>query len=261
MRVAFGIEYDGSNYRGWQRQQSVNSVQECLEHAISKVGNEKIEIQCAGRTDAGVHATGQVIHFDAKNERDMRSWQLGVNSNLPKDIAVQWATQVGDDFHARFTATARRYRYIICNQPQRTAIMPKGLTIVRDRLCEKRMHNAVQALCGEHDFTSFRATDCQSNSPFRTITDIEVFRLNHFVVLDLTGNAFLHHMVRNIMGSLIIIGKGEAPESWMADLLTLKDRKAAGPTAKPYGLYLVDVTYPGEIGLPSSPLGPVFLPG
>lgn len=260
MRVALGIEYDGSCYRGWQRQQAVNSVQEALEKAISKVANEPITVHCAGRTDAGVHASGQVVHFDHTNPRDCVSWVLGVNSQLPPHIAVQWAKPVSEEFHARYTATARRYRYLVCNQATRPSHFFQGVTNIRPTLNETKMHEAAQCLLGEHDFTSFRAKDCQSNSPFRRLTDISVTRFNQFVMLDLTGNAFLHHMVRNIMGTLLIIGKEEQPVEWLADVLAARDRTKAGPTAKPYGLYLVDVTYPKELGIPTTPLGPVFVP-
>ncbi len=260
MKVALGVEYNGHRYHGWQRQQSVIGVQQVLEEALTKVANEPIQVVCAGRTDAGVHATGQVVHFEHNHKRDMRAWKLGVNSNLPEDVVVRWAKPVGDDFHARFSATARRYRYVVWNQPHRTALLPEGITIIRDLLCEHRMQEAAQLLVGKHDFSSFRAQNCQSHSPVRTMTQVNVSRINEFVMLDITGNAFLHHMVRNIMGSLLLIGKGEKPVSWMQQLLDVRDRPQAGPTAKPFGLYLVDVGYPEVFQIPSTPLGPLFIP-
>lgn len=260
MRIALGVEYDGQQYYGWQRQQAVPSVQACLEKAISQVAAEPVAVTCAGRTDAGVHATGQVVHFDVTNVRDDRAWTLGVNALLPNDIAIRWYAEVSNDFSARFSATARRYRYIIQNSPLRPGILKQGITHCYHALDAERMHQAAQAICGEHDFTSFRASHCQSNTPFRNIHFVEVKRLGDFIVIDIKANAFVHHMVRNIVGSLIIIGQGEQPVSWMAELLQARDRKLAAATAKPNGLYLVDVIYPEEFGIPQVPIGPLFLP-
>ncbi|RUO21126.1 tRNA pseudouridine(38-40) synthase TruA [Aliidiomarina iranensis] len=260
MRIALGVEYDGHRYFGWQRQQAVPSVQECLEKAISKVANHSVVVTCAGRTDAGVHATGQVVHFDTQNVRDDRAWTLGVNAMLPDDIAIRWYAEVTQDFNARFSATARRYRYIIYNSPVRPGILKHGITHVYHALDAERMHTAAQAICGEHDFTSFRASHCQSNTPYRNIHFVTVQRLGDFIVVDIKANAFVHHMVRNIVGSLIIIGQGEQPLSWMADLLAARDRTLAAATAKPNGLYLVDVIYPEEWAIPRAPIGPLFLP-
>lgn len=259
-RIALGIEYDGASHFGWQRQREVPSVQEYLEKALSAVANASVEVQCAGRTDAGVHATGQVVHFDCDATRPDRAWTLGVNANLPDSVAVTWCKQVEDGFHARFSATHRRYRYVIYNAALRPAILFSGVTHVYRELNAEKMHEAAQALLGEQDFTSFRAALCQSRTPFRNVTHVSVSRQGRYVIIDIRANAFLHHMVRNIAGSLIEIGAGEKPVEWIADLLLLKDRTAAAATAKPNGLYLVDVTYPSEFGLPSSPLGPLFLP-
>ena len=260
MRIALGIEYDGSRYFGWQRQREVNSVQAELERALSQIANHPVEIQCAGRTDAGVHATGQVIHFDTQAERKLAAWTLGVNSNLPPDIAVRWAKPVSDEFHARFSATARRYRYVILNANLRPAILAGGLSHYHGEIDAQLMHSAGQCLLGEHDFTSFRAVQCQSKTPWRNITHLAVSRQGPYVILDIRANAFLHHMVRNITGSLLEVGMGNQPASGIEQLLMARDRELAGATAKAGGLYLVDVTYPDHFDLPSLPLGPLWLP-
>lgn len=259
-RIALGIEYDGAACYGWQRQQAVPSVQAYLEDALSKVANHSIHVQCAGRTDAGVHATGQVVHFDCDEYRPERAWTMGVNANLPDAIAVKWCKTVDKGFHARFSATHRRYRYVIFNHTLRPAILHGGVTHVYQTLDTELMHEAAQALLGEQDFTSFRASLCQSKTPFRNVTHIEVYRLGAYVIVDIRANAFLHHMVRNIVGSLIKVGCKEQPVSWMGELLAAKDRTKAAATAKPNGLYLVDVTYPEPLGIPKGPLGPLFLP-
>lgn len=259
MRIALGIEYDGASYYGWQRQQEVNSVQQELEQALSRIADEPVELQCAGRTDAGVHATGQVVHFDVTKKRELRAWTLGMNANLPDTIAVKWAAEVPEDFHARFSATARRYRYIIYNHPLRTGILRHGVTHYHSPLDEGRMYEASRCLLGEHDFSAFRAAICQSKSPFRNVMSLELFRLGDYVVLDIRANAFLHHMVRNITGSLMEIGSGRRPVEWMQELLEKRDRSLAAATAKPNGLYLVEVTYPEGFALPKTPPGPLFL--
>jgi len=260
MRIALGIEYNGTAYFGWQRQREVNSVQGELERALAKVANEPIETFCAGRTDAGVNATGQVVHFDTNAVRDMRGWIMGVNANLPDDIAVRWAQQVPDDFHARFSATARRYRYVIYNRKFRPAILGKGLSHYHQDLDISRMQAAAPFLLGEQDFTSFRAIQCQSNTPFRNVMHLEVQRYGDYIVLDIKANAFLHHMVRNITGSLLEIGMGRQAPEWILQLLQAKDRTLAAATAKAEGLYLVDVDYPAHFNIPKSALGPLFLP-
>ncbi|MBR9908111.1 MAG: tRNA pseudouridine(38-40) synthase TruA [Gammaproteobacteria bacterium] len=259
-RIALGIEYDGSQYFGWQRQREVVCVQEVLEKALSKVANHPVEVTCAGRTDAGVHATGQVVHFDCHNPRAMPAWTMGVNSNLPDSVAVRWAREVADDFNARFSATGRRYRYIIANQKRRPAILGRGLSHYHQPLDAARMHEAAQALLGEHDFSAFRAAQCQSHSPNRCITHIRVTRSGDFVVVDIAANAFLHHMVRNIVGSLLEIGKGQQPVTWVGDLLATRDRTQAAATAKAEGLYLVQVDYPEHYQLPQMAPGPLWLP-
>lgn len=258
-RIALGIEYDGAAFYGWQRQREVNSVQQEIESALATVANTEIEIQCAGRTDAGVHATNQVIHFDTDVVRPLKAWTFGMNANLPANIAVKWAKEVDVDFHARFSATARRYRYIISNQKLRSGILPNGVTHFHRTLDANRMHQAAQALLGEQDFTSFRAALCQSKTPFRNIHHATVKRYGDFVIFDVKANAFLHHMVRNIVGSLCEIGTGAQPVEWIADLLAKKDRTKAAATAKSHGLYLVAVEYPEHFGIPDTNLGPLFL--
>ncbi|WP_434356150.1 tRNA pseudouridine(38-40) synthase TruA [Parasalinivibrio latis] len=260
MRIALGVEYNGANYYGWQRQQEVPSVQAKLEKALSKVAAQPIEVQCAGRTDAGVHGTGQVVHFDVDVNRSLSAWTMGANTNMPGDIAVRWAKEVPDDFHARFSATARRYRYIIFNHNLRPGIMSQGVSHYHGELDETRMHQAGQFLLGENDFTSFRAVQCQSKSPWRNVMHLKVTRHGHYVIVDIKANAFVHHMVRNIVGSLIVVGKGEQEPEWIKWLLAAKDRKLAAATAKPGGLYLVDVDYPEMFELPVVPIGPLFLP-
>ncbi|WGV99519.1 tRNA pseudouridine(38-40) synthase TruA [Vibrio sp. YMD68] len=260
MRVALGIEYDGTNYYGWQRQRDVTSVQEELEKSLSIIANHPVEVQCAGRTDSGVHGTGQVVHFDTECMRKPAAWTMGVNANLPKDIAVRWAHVVDEEFHARFTATARRYRYVIYNHALRPGILASGLSHYHGELDANKMHLAGQYLIGENDFTSFRAIHCQSRSPWRNIMHLNVTRHGHYVVIDIKANAFVHHMVRNIAGSLITVGKGEQAPQWIDQLLKAKDRKLASATAKAAGLYLIDVDYPTHYQLPREPLGPLFLP-
>lgn len=259
MKLALGIEYDGSRYYGWQRQQEVRSVQEKLERALTKVANHPVEVLCAGRTDAGVHGTGQVVHFETTSQRKDASWTMGVNTNLPGDIAVRWVKAVPDDFHARFSATARRYRYVIYNQRLRPAILAGGVTHFYHPLDVDRMQRAAQCLLGENDFTSFRAVQCQSRTPMRNVMHVNVTRHGAYVVVDIKANAFVHHMVRNIVGSLMEVGCGNQPEGWIAELLAAKDRKLAAATGRAEGLYLVAVDYPARYELPRPPMGPLFL--
>ncbi|RJT45369.1 tRNA pseudouridine(38-40) synthase TruA [Rahnella woolbedingensis] len=258
-RVALGVEYNGSAYFGWQRQNDAASVQECLEKALSRVANSPIVVLCAGRTDAGVSATGQVVHFDTPVLRKDAAWTMGVNTHLPKDIAVRWCANVSEDFHARFSATARRYRYVIYNNRYRSAILHTGVTHVHMPLDVEKMQLAGQALLGENDFTSFRASQCQSRTPWRYVMHLNVSRHGHYVVVDIKANAFVHHMVRNIVGSLVEIGAGNQPVSWMSELLAAKDRNLAAATGKSEGLYLVSVDYPEKFLLPQVSMGPLFL--
>ncbi|AKA37809.1 tRNA pseudouridine(38-40) synthase TruA [Yersinia ruckeri] len=259
LKIALGIEYNGSRYYGWQRQLEVRSVQACLEAALTRVANAPIVVQCAGRTDTGVHATGQVVHFVTSAQRKDAAWTMGVNTHLPPDIAVRWVKTVSEDFHARFSATARRYRYVIYNHRYRPAILAQGVTHCYMPLDAEKMERAAQALLGENDFTSFRAMQCQSRTPWRNVKHVKVTRQGAYIVVDIKANAFVHHMVRNIVGSLIEIGCGNQDENWIAELLTLKDRSKAAATAKAEGLYLVAVDYPEHFGLPCVPMGPLFL--
>lgn len=253
MRYALGVEYDGSSYCGWQRQSHAPSVQESLELALSSIADTAVNVNCAGRTDTGVHACGQVVHFDSEASRTLDSWMLGTNSRLPPDIKISWITQATDDFHARFSATSRRYRYVILNRKVSSALLSKRVTWVYHSLDEKRMHIAAQSLLGEHDFSSFRGAGCQSRTAMRNLEFIEVSRSGDFIYIDVRANAFLQHMVRNIVGVLIDIGKGAASVEWTKQLLQVKDRTQGGVTAKPYGLYLMSVTYPQDYELPTSP--------
>ncbi|WP_040976385.1 tRNA pseudouridine(38-40) synthase TruA [Necropsobacter massiliensis] len=259
MKIALGITYNGKNYFGWQRQEKVTSVQAELERAIAFVADEECAVFCAGRTDAGVHATGQVIHFETAALRPEKAWCFGVNAKLPDDIAVTWAKQVDDDFHARFSATARRYRYVIYNHKLRNAILPDGITHCHLPLDHQLMNQAGQALVGEHDFSAFRAAQCQSNTPWRNVHHLHVIRRGDYLVIDIQANAFVHHMVRNIVGSLIEVGCQQRPVAWIAELLAEKDRTLAAPTAKAAGLYLVHVSYPARFALPRHNLGPLYL--
>lgn len=252
-RIALGIEYNGSMFNGYQMQSAgTRTVQDELEKALSKVADKPIRLTCAGRTDTGVHATGQVVHFDSAVPRELKAWMLGGNTNLPRDISIHWVRQVSDDFSARFSAISRSYRYILFNRRVRSAVFQRNVSWSFERLDETMMHDAAQALLGEHDFSAFRSSQCQAKHANREMQAISVRREGDYVTLDLKANAFLHHMVRNIMGTLMVIGRGEQPVSWMQEVLQGKDRKAAGMTAQAAGLYLINVEYPAEHGLPDS---------
>ncbi len=253
MRIALGLEYDGTSYKGWQRQRTETGVQQRVEEALSKVANETIEVVCAGRTDTGVHASGQVVHFETRSERTRRGWLLGANSNLPDDISVIWAQPVADSFHARFSATSRSYRYLILNRLERSALYRHRAWWVYEPLDAERMHNASQALSGQHDFSAYRAAGCQASTAIREITSIAVVRNKNWIALDVTANAFLQHMVRNIAGTLVAIGRGDEADDWAATVLRCQDRKAGGAAAPPHGLTLVKVDYPAEFDLPPNP--------
>ncbi|MBI2380140.1 MAG: tRNA pseudouridine(38-40) synthase TruA [Gammaproteobacteria bacterium] len=261
MRIALGIEYNGARYHGWQRQSHTRySVQEHLETALSGVADESISVACAGRTDAGVHATGQVVHFDTEAPRIDRAWLMGTNAKLPGDICVRWVRMgMDEDFHARYAALSRRYRYIICNTPQRPAILREGLSWHYRPLDVGRMREASRHFLGEQDFSSLRAAGCQSKSPWRNIYHLEVERRGDFVIIDVCANAFLHHMVRNITGLLLEIGAGVEAPGWVKEVLAARDRNQASVTAPPNGLYLVQVAYPSRFGVPEVPVGPLFL--
>lgn len=256
-RVVLILEYDGSKFYGWQSQQAgLRCVETLVAKAVSQVANHPVELVCAGRTDAGVHASHQVVHFDTSAVRSERSWVLGINTALPADVSLQWVTQAPATFHARFSAVSRRYRYIIYNRPVRTAHLAKRVTWHYHRLDADLMHQAAQLLLGEQDFSAFRASGCQSRTPNRNIHFIQVARFGDYVVVDVQANAFLHHMVRNITGSLMRVGQGEAPVEWIAEVLAGRDRRLGGVTAPPDGLYLVDVNYPDAGFLPANTPGP-----
>ncbi|MCJ8168794.1 tRNA pseudouridine(38-40) synthase TruA [Atopomonas sediminilitoris] len=261
-RIALGVEYKGSRYRGWQRQEpGVLTVQESLEQALAKVAAGPVNLMCAGRTDAGVHGTAQVVHFDTPADRPLKAWVMGANTNLPKDISVTWAKVMPADFHARFSAAARRYRYVIYNDPIRPAHLPEEVTWNYRPLDVERMQQAAQTLLGKHDFSSFRAMQCQAKSPIKIVHHIEVLRSGSLIVLDICASAFLHHMVRNIAGVLMTIGAGERDVGWVKQVLDARNRREGGVTAYPYGLYLVDVTYPARFEVPERYLGPHFISG
>lgn len=254
MRIALGVQYDGAAFQGWQAQRRLGArtVQSCLQQALTQVANQPIEVICAGRTDAGVHGVGQVVHFDTTAIRSARSWVLGGNSNLPLDISLNWACAVEPDFHARFSALARRYRYLILDQPYRSALWRQRATWCRQPLDVERMNAAGQALVGEHDFSSFRAAECQARHPVREVRELTVHRQDDGVVLEVEANAFLHHMVRNIAGVLMEVGVGERPLQWAWEVLERRDRTQGGVTAPADGLYLLAVRYPEHFGLPKA---------
>lgn len=258
-RIALGLEYDGSAYRGWQTQANASSVQAEVERALAFVADHPVEVTSAGRTDAGVHAAIQVVHFDSQVDRGEKGWVLGANTNLPGDISALWARATSNDFHARYSAQARSYRYVIQNRRSRPALMRTRACWVRDRLDASRMHEAAQTLCGEHDFSSFRAAECQSRTPMRRLERISVRRIGEYVHIDVTANAFLHHMVRNIAGTLIAVGVGDRPQEWVTEVLAVRDRRAGGMTAAPQGLYFAGIRYPPVFNLPSEPELQTFL--
>ncbi|TCO80819.1 tRNA pseudouridine38-40 synthase [Plasticicumulans lactativorans] len=251
MRIALGIEYDGAGFRGWQSQEAgVRTVQGCLEAALSRIAAHAIDVICAGRTDAGVHGLGQVVHFDTSARRAGTAWVLGSNALLPADVSVRWMCEVPGHFHARFSAVARRYRYVILNRRQRSALVHGRATPYHRPLDAERMHAAGQALLGEHDFSAYRAAGCQATHPRRALYALTVGRRGDYVVLEVEANAFLHHMVRNIAGVLLAIGAGERPVDWAGQVLAGRDRRAGGVTAPPDGLYFLHVQYPQGFVLP-----------
>jgi tRNA pseudouridine38-40 synthase len=258
MRFAAGVEYDGAEFFGWQRQRHGATVQEAVERALGKVAAAPVEVVCAGRTDTRVHATQQVIHFDTDAERPLRAWRMGTNSNLPESVRLHWVQPVPEDFHARFGAVARAYRYVMASMPVRPALHRRRVSWTYRELDAERMQVASRCLIGEHDFSSYRAVGCQAKHPTRTIHRLEISRHGNYLYLDIEANAFLHHMVRNIAGVLMAIGTGERPLEWAAEVLAAKDRAQGGITAPPDGLYLVKVVYPEPFGIPSQGELPVF---
>ncbi|HVK54756.1 MAG TPA: tRNA pseudouridine(38-40) synthase TruA [Burkholderiales bacterium] len=260
MRLALGVEYFGRAHCGWQSQPSGCGVQDKLEIAVSQLAGEKTTVVAAGRTDSGVHACGQVAHFDTQAERPLIAWVRGVNAHLPETIRVRWAQPVPDDFHARFSATSRSYRYVLYDQSVRPALAAGRVGWFHERLDEEKMRLAAESLLGEHDFTSFRAAECQAKSPVKVMRRTNVFRQGDYVVFEFTANAFLQHMVRNLVGCLVYIGAGRQPVEWLPQLISARNRALAAPTFAPDGLYLSGVCYDARFGLPDESSNPfIFL--
>lgn len=253
MRIALGVEYDGRDFHGWETQTNGRTVQAALEAALSRVADHPVRTVCAGRTDAGVHAFGQVVHFDSESERSERSWMLGANSNLPADVAVTWARLVADDFHARFRARGRHYRYLFYNRATRPAVLRDRVAWEPRQLDVDCMHAASGHLLGEHDFSSFRGSGCQAKSAVRRIHMLTVARRGPVVMIDVSANAFLLHMVRNIAGVLAAVGTRREPPEWAQEVLEARDRTRGGVTAPAAGLYLVQADYPARFQIPAVP--------
>lgn len=258
-RLAIGIEYDGTRFCGFQRLKHAASVQGAVEDALAKVAGAPVQIHASGRTDSGVHATRQIAHFDPPTERTEKAWIFGANTNLPRDVAVRWVKPVSDNFHSRLGALGRRYRYLLLNQISRPVLERTNVTWCRDPLDADAMHRAAQALIGEHDFSSFRAAGCQSKTPWRQMHFVEVKRFGPLVVIDIQGNAFLHHMIRNIAGALVSVGRGTQDEGYIERLLALRNRKKGDVTAPACGLHFVDSIYDERFDLPMEPVGPNLL--
>lgn len=260
-RIALGIEYKGSDFHGFQVQPNgVKTVQQALERALSTVADEPVTLVCAGRTDAGVHATNQVIHFDTLAKRPAKAWVKGTRPHLPDTVRVRWAQDVVPQFHARFSAHHRTYRYLLSDSKTSSALLYDQVTWSSRPLDIGLMRQGAAYLVGEHDFTSFRATQCQAKSPVRTIDYLHLARRGDLIVLEIKANAFLHHMVRNIVGVLMSVGAGDKPPAWVSEVLSARLRSAGGVTARPNGLYLVAVDYPEAFNLPSLSPGPLYFP-
>lgn len=253
MRIAMGLEYDGRAYCGWQFQEHSPSVQQQVEQALSVVANHPVRVHCAGRTDTGVHALGQVLHFDTDARRPPRSWVFGANANLPKDIVFTWAKPVPEDFHARFKATARRYRYVILNRPVRPSVLAWRVAWDYRPLDLDLMQAGAKPLLGRHDFNAYRAVACQAKSPVREVQQLELRRQDDLILIDIQADGFLHHMVRNIAGVLMSIGAGEQAPDWSREVLLQKDRTLGGVTAPAHGLYFMEALYPQQFEIPRLP--------
>lgn len=250
MRIVLGVEYDGSRFCGWQTQPSGCAVQDVLARAVAAIAGHPVELAAAGRTDAGVHALAQVAHFDTEAERPDTAWVRGVNALLPASVAVRWARVVRADFHARFSARARRYRYLLLNRPTRPGLLAGRVGWYHAPLDVTAMREAAQSLLGEHDFSAFRAAQCQARTPVRTLTRLDIRQAGELVVFDFTANAFLHHMVRNMVGCLVYVGAGKHPPAWLSEVLAGRDRRLAAPTFAPDGLYFTGADYDPAWGLP-----------
>jgi tRNA pseudouridine38-40 synthase len=261
-RLALGIEYQGGAYCGWQQQSEAASVQQALQQALSRVADEPIDVVCAGRTDAGVHAREQVVHFDTDAERNARAWLLGANRWLPRDISLRWVQAVAPDFHARFSAIGRSYRYLILNRVTRSALAEGRALVVYQPLDVAAMQAGAQWLIGEHDFSAFRSSECQARSPVRQLRSLRVARSGERIAIEVTANAFLHHMVRNIVGLLLVIGQQRAAPERALQQLQSRERSSGEATAAAHGLYLWRVEYPGQFGLPAdSAMIDALIPG
>ena len=250
MRIALGLSYDGGSFEGWQSQPSMNTVQDHLETALAGIAGQPVRVNGAGRTDAGVHAIAQVAHFDCEAVRPQSAWVRGVNAGLPPEIAVQWAQPVSEEFHARFSAFERSYRYVLYNHSVRPGLASRHAAWFHRPLDVERMQAAVSVLTGEHDFSAFRSSECQAKSPVKQMKRVQVSRKGPYVLFDFTANAFLHHMVRNIVGCLVYVGKGRHPTQWLGEVLQGRDRRKAAPTMSAAGLYLVDIGYEPRWKLP-----------
>lgn len=257
MRIALGLEYDGSKFVGWQYQPQQRTVQQSLNQAISFVANEAVETTAAGRTDSGVHALQQVVHFDTNAVRNERNWLLGLNTHLPSDINVVWAKPVTDEFHARFSAQSRRYRYLVLNRMSRSAVYHQRAWWVFHPLDIDRMQAAASQLIGHHDFSAFRAKECQAKSPMKTLDEISIIKHGDFIAIDVKAKSFLHHMVRNLVGVLVPVGQGKKPGNWPKQVLQSRERMQGGVTAPAAGLYFVNVDYPEKYQLPTVSAFPV----
>ena len=251
-RLAACVEYDGTAFCGWQVQAGQRTVEATLLDAIARVADQPTAVVCSGRTDSGVHAVGQIIHFDSAARRAPRSWLLGANANLPADVSLRWVRPVPDHFHARYSALSRTYRYLILNRPTRSALARTRATWLHGTLDVPAMQRAADLLLGEHDFSAFRAAHCQSRSPVRRLDALDVRRDGDWLIIDATANAFLHHMVRNLVGTLVHIGKGAQAPGWIGELLVARDRKLGAPTFSPDGLYFRGPVYESHWGLPEA---------
>lgn len=256
MRIALALEYDGSCFLGWQTQPGGGTVQDCVETALGAIAGEAVALTCAGRTDRGVHARGQVVHFDTAAERPRTAWVRGVNALLPASVAVLWAHPVPHDFHARYAALSRSYRYVLLNREVRPALAARQAGWFHSQLDIDAMREAASHLVGEHDFSAFRSAECQAKSPVRRLHALEIVRSGERIDFVLRANAFLHHMVRNLVGTLVYVGKGKQPPRWAREVLESRDRARAAPTFAPEGLYLEAVEYAPAWGLPGAQTSP-----
>jgi len=260
MRIALGIEYDGSRFLGWQTQAGGGTVQDALQAALATIAGEPVAVTCAGRTDRGVHARGQVVHFDTAAARPETAWVRGVNAVLPESVAVLWSRRVPDDFHARYSAIARTYRYVLLNRAVRPALSARYAGWMHAPLDIDTMREAAGMLAGEHDFSAFRAAECQAKTPVRTLHLLDVEQRGERIDFVLRANAFLHHMVRNIVGTLVYVGKGRQRPGWAREVLESRDRARAAPTFPPEGLYLEAVEYAPGCSLPRPREAPLTMP-